>query len=131
MNALLLFVVFGSLGIVAEVFFTAIKKFIKTRDLMLDGYSLVWSFPIYGIAGLAGPVIELISERNILVRGIVYMALIFLVEYVAGLMTKRLIGKCPWEYKARFAVNGYIRLDYAPFWFLLGIAFETVYHLMV
>jgi len=36
-------------------------------------------------------------------------------------------GRCPWHYDSRWAVHGYIRLDYAPFWLIFGFIIETVY----
>ena len=59
-------------------------------------------------------------------HGLLYMVLIFMVEYAAGAwMTER--GICPWDYTGRHSsINGLIRLDFAPLWFGTGLLFENL-----
>ncbi len=54
------------------------------------------------------------------------MVLIFTAEYLSG-MWLRARGMCPWDYSGRMAsVNGLIRLDFAPLWFMTGLLFEQI-----
>ena len=59
-------------------------------------------------------------------HGMLYMVLIFLVEYATGAwLTTR--GMCPWDYSGRPSnINGLIRLDFAPLWFGTGLLFENL-----
>jgi len=69
-----------------------------------------------------------IHEQPWGVRGLVWTAAIFAVEYVSGAVIRRLAGRSPWDYSgAALSVGGLIRLDYAPLWFGLGLLFERVY----
>lgn len=54
------------------------------------------------------------------------MVCIFAVEYTSGMYLKKR-DCCPWDYSdAPFQVNGVIRLDYAPVWFLTGLFYEKI-----
>ena len=54
------------------------------------------------------------------------MVLIFCAEYFVGSWLQR-AGICPWDYTGRPTnVNGLIRLDFAPLWFLTGLLFERI-----
>ena len=49
---------------------------------------------------------------------------IFTVEYTSGMYLKKR-GCCPWDYSdSPYHINGVIRLDYAPLWFLTGLFYE-------
>lgn len=57
-------------------------------------------------------------------HGINDMVLIFTTEYLAGSFLRG-AGICPWDYTGRVMnIDGLIRLDFAPFWFLTGLLFE-------
>lgn len=57
-------------------------------------------------------------------HGILDMVLIFFAEYLMGTFLKSL-GICPWDYTGRMlSIDGVIRLDFAPFWFMTGLLFE-------
>lgn len=115
----------GILGWCMEIIFTAIDSFRK-RQLTLKGNTSVWMFPIYGMAAFLAPVCRLLKNKTIFVRGITYAGLIFVGEYISGSFLKKK-GFCPWDYsKAKWNINGLIRLDYAPNWFLAGLIFERL-----
>lgn len=63
------------------------------------------------------------------IRGILYTIVIFTIEYMSGWLLDSLLGRCPWDYSSSTAyhINGYIRLDFAPVWFVLGLLFEKVH----
>ena len=108
--------VYLGIGVTGEVIFTALKALIKKKDLRLQGYTQLWVMPLYAIGGV------LLFERlhlailawNIAFRFALYALLIFLIEYMAGFIAKQLTGKCPWEYKGKWSVHGYISLPHFP-----------------
>lgn len=65
-------------------------------------------------------------------RGLAYAGGIFGVEAASGWLLRRATGRCPWDYTGtRFQVAGLIRLDYAPFWALAGLAAERLHDALV
>lgn len=125
-NYLIHFLIFGCLGITVEIFFTAIIDWLnKEGSLKLEGYSYVWMFPIYGLAAFAMSFVwGWLLALPIFLRILLYVLGIFAIEFVAGWLLERIIGKCPWHYTSPWAVKGYIRLDYAPFWAIFGLLLE-------
>ncbi|RME56277.1 MAG: hypothetical protein D6795_01775 [Deltaproteobacteria bacterium] len=129
------FIVYGLLGWCIEIVFTALGDRVtgKVQDLRLEGHTYLWMFPIYGgggicLEGMRGMMGEILWPF----RGLLYTAAIFAVEYATGWLLRRLIGRCPWDYGGvRWNVHGLIRIDYAPFWFLAGLAFERVHDFLL
>ncbi|MBA4686848.1 MAG: hypothetical protein H2184_06810 [Candidatus Galacturonibacter soehngenii] len=119
------FVICGIFGWCIEILWTAFEKF-RRRDMKLIGNTSIWMFPIYGMASLFVPIYRFIKNANVVVRGFVYMLSIFTAEYITGYILKKR-NMCPWDYsKAKYNINGLIRLDYAPLWFLVGLVFEKL-----
>lgn len=115
----------GILGLALEILWTGFLSFRK-RERKLTGQSSLWMFPIYGCAALIAPISRLLKHSSILVRGSLYTVLIFSVEFVTGTLLKRK-GACPWDYgDAKYNIDGVIRLDYAPLWFLMGLLYEKI-----
>ena len=109
-----------------EVLWTGLGSLIK-RDFTAKSTTSIWMFFVYGSAAFFTPLIDLISPLPIMARGAIYALCIFAVEYAAG-MTLRCFKMCPWDYSgAKTSVQGVIRLDYAPVWFGVGLAFEFTY----
>ena len=130
------FVLYGLGGWCAEIVFTATRDRLRGRvsDWKLKGTTYLWMFPIYGsIVFLYEPVHDTIRVWPWPARGVVYMLGFFAIEYLAGWLLKKLTGSCPWDYsrRSRYSVNGFIRLDYAPIWFLVGLALEPVHDFLV
>lgn len=120
------FFIYGSLGLCIEVMWTGLWAFFK-GDFTLTGHSSVIMFPIYGSVVLLEPMFRELKCNSILLRGAVYMLLIFSAEYFSGIFLNRL-GICPWSYaNARFNVEGVVRADYMPLWFGVGIMYEYVW----
>lgn len=86
-------------------------------------------FPVYGGGALLlEPLYRLIASQPWIVRGMVWTVAIFAIEYGAGWLIRKTVGRCPWDYRgAPLSVSGLIRLDYAPAWFVLGLLFERLY----
>lgn len=130
------FVIYGLLGWCGEIVWTAAREKItrRQRGWNLRGTSYLWMFPIYGlIAPLYEPAHNLVRAWGWPARGLVYALGFFAVEYAAGWLLRRLVGTCPWDYTkhSRWHVRGLIRLDYAPVWFLAGLALERVHDFLV
>jgi uncharacterized membrane protein len=121
------FVFYGFLGLCMEVFWTGFGALFK-GDMKLSATTYIWMFPIYGLAVFLEVLQKRMSDMPIVLRGGVYAVLIFLAEYSSGMLLRRLIGVCPWDYSGSpFSVRGVIRLDYFPVWFCVGIIFEKVH----
>ena len=119
------FVRCGVLGWCLEIVFTAINK-IRRRQFSLQGSTSVWMFPIYGSAAFLTPIMQHLKHRPLFKRGLIYMSLIYLGEYLSGILLKRK-NMCPWDYShTPYHYQGVIRLDYAPLWFCSGLLFERL-----
>lgn len=121
----------GCVGITTEIFFTAITQMIdwwpNPENWRLMGVSYIWMFPIYGIAGIAFPLLfPFLMKFNFLIRMLVYGIGILLVEFITGGLLDIFTGSCPWEYKTGWHIMGYIRLDYLPLWMLFGGMVEKI-----
>ena len=115
----------GLLGWCLEIIFTALDSF-RRREFRLKGQTSVWMFPIYGMAVFLAPISKLLSNRNIWFRGGIYTLLIFITEYCTGYFLKKK-ELCPWDYsRSKWNINGLIRIDYLPFWFVAGLLFERL-----
>lgn len=133
---LIRFTVYGLLGWCGEIVWTASREKVTGRQpgWNLRGTSYLWMFPIYGlIAPLYEPIHNAIRPGPWPARGLVYMVGFFTIEYIAGWLLRRLTGACPWDYTehSRWHVHGLIRLDYAPVWFVAGLALEPVHDFLV
>ena len=120
----------GILGWTIEILWTGLQAF-RIRNLKLIGRSSLWMFPIYGSADLLTPLMQRLKTTNhtpLIKRGLIYMSLIYLGEYLSGILLKQK-NLCPWDYShTPYHYQGVIRLDYAPLWFLVGLFLE--HHLL-
>ncbi len=132
MKYIILFLVFSFFGVGVEVFFSSIHDYIRYRDKALKGRSYLWMFPIYGIWGLAiGPLYNMINFIPFILRGFIYLVVIFAGEFGYGCLLKITIKKCPWEYKGRWALLGVVNLLYLPFWLVFGYISELMYRSII
>lgn len=117
------FIKCGMYGWCIEILWTGLHSLMK-HDPKLTGVSSLRMFPIYGMASLLAPLSRLLKRFRTVTRGLIYMVCIFFVEYTSGMYLKKR-NCCPWDYSdAPFQINGVIRLDYAPLWFLTGLFYE-------
>lgn len=115
----------GMVGWCLEILFTSLDS-LRRRQLSLKGFTSLWMFPIYGSIALLKPVFHFLHRLPLLFRGTLYAAFIFLGEYLSGSYLKR-HRLCPWDYgRCKWHINGVIRLDFFPFWFLTGLLFEKL-----
>ena len=98
-------------------------------DWQLPGFTYLWMFPIYGLAVLLEPLHDEITNWPWYIRGMVWVVIIFAIEYTTGWLLELALGRCPWDYSGTtpFHVRGLIRLDYAPAWFSAGFLFEGLH----
>lgn len=118
----------GLTGWCMEVFWTGLGSAVN-HNKKLTGNTSIWMFPIYATAIIIEPLSILLSKKNfnLFIRGFVYAACIFATEFISGSILK-LFGACPWDYsKAKSNINGIIRLDYFPVWFVVGLIYERMF----
>ena len=118
-----LFIHCGILAWCFEILYTSLRM-LQRRNYRLQGNTYIWMFPIYGCAAFLRPLNKVMHHFSVFFRGIVYALLIYTGEYFSGkfLDKKQMI---PWNYdRARLRICRYIRLDFFPFWFLVGLIFE-------
>lgn len=124
---LIRFLVYGLLGWVTEIIYTGADSLLK-GDIRLAAGTYLWMFPIYGMAVLLEPIHEAIRDKPWLVRGGIWLFLIWAIEYVSGWLLKITTGTCPWDYSgSAYSIHGFIRLDMAVQWFVTGLIFERVH----
>lgn len=128
MNIFIRFIIYGLIGWITEVVFTGMGSIIA-GSWYLTGYTYLWMFPIYAMAIFLEPLHDRIRYVAWPIRGLIYVGVILLIEYFAGFLLDMTIGFCPWSYTGRtlYTIDGYIRLDYAPFWFMAGLIFERIH----
>jgi uncharacterized membrane protein len=95
-------------------------------------------FPIYGgIVFMIMFVQWLFGDYPWWWRGLTYMVLVLVYEYIAGWIIRALVGKSPWDYAKetddgvgspkKLNFDGLICLEYAPMWFIEGLLAEQLY----
>ena len=128
MKYIILMFLFSFFGVGIEVFFTSIHDYFKTKDISLKGRSYFWMFIVYGSYGLLiDPLYNAISSFNIFLRALIYMCVIFMGEFIFGLIFKMVLKKCPWEYKTGITIMGIVKINYLPFWLIFGMVSEFLY----
>lgn len=123
---LIRFLVYGCAGVTSEVIWTGLKGLVS-GDAALMGHSSVIMFFIYGMVVFMEPLFTQLKRHPLFLRGIVYMSLIFAVEYWSGLLLLHMNIEV-WNYLASpLNIRGVIRMDYAPVWFSAGLFYEFMF----
>ena len=123
---LILFSIFGAAGWMMEIIWTGLSSLFK-RNYKLTATTSIWMFFIYGLAAFSGPIYDALTMMPLIARGGIYTICIFAIEYITGICLKK-IKICPWDYSGcKFAIQGVIRLDFAPAWFTAGLIFERMH----
>lgn len=124
------FIIYGLLGWNIEVFWTGLGSLVG-GDWNLPGATSLWMFFIYGSSVFVlEPIHHIISRWRWPFRGIIWVAIIWGIEYISGLFLTQVIGVSPWYYTGPFAIDGLVRIDFAPAWFVAGLLFEWLHNLM-
>lgn len=131
---------YGFLGLLIEVIFTGVHSlFVGNKSAR--GTTFLWMWFVWGSGGV---LLESICEWtettpnlwwHVLLRALVLTIAIYFTEFFWGLFFEKwsFTKRCPWKYTDpasqeqihRFSVMGFIRLDYAPFWYLLALGVST------
>lgn len=129
------FFLYGLLGWGVEVVWTSVSERLRGQpgDWRLRGHTSLWMFPLYGLlAPLYEPLHNSLRDWHWFMRGAIYLLGIWFMEYVSGWLLRRLTGKCPWDYSdLRGHLHGLIAWEYAPVWFVFGLALEPVHDFLV
>ncbi|MFZ7120820.1 MAG: putative ABC transporter permease [Eubacteriaceae bacterium] len=123
------FIVYGLIGICLEIFWTGLTSLINS-DYTMEGRTYIWMFFIYGMAIFFEPIHNTIRQKNIFIRGFIYMFIIFTIEYISGFILRCIIGACPWNYTDYASIDGLITLNFIPVWFFAGLLFERIHDLL-
>jgi len=95
------------------------------------GHTYIWMAFIYAlIPVLMMNIYPKVAHFSLLVRMLIFVAMVYLIEFSAGFLLDKLTGQCPWEYTTGWHVMGYIRLDYALFWVGFGFILERLFLLL-
>lgn len=129
MKTIYRFLIYGFIGIQLEVFWTSIES-LTHQNYTLEGTTYMWMILIYGLGVFLEPIQKLLKNINIMLRGIIYMTLIYIIEYITGILLFYLIGTCPWNYTDPYSINGIITLSFIPVWFVMGLLFERIRYIM-
>jgi len=125
------YVIYGLLGLCLEVFWRGLDSLFH-GDLTLSGTTYIWMFFIYGLAVLLEPIHNRIGSWPVILRGGVYTAVIFFIEYSTGTFLKLILGTCPWNYgNNSLSINGLITLRFIPVWFCAGLLFELAHNTLL
>lgn len=126
LNRLTRFFLYGLLGLTLEVTYTGLSALIK-GDWSMPGYTFLVMMPVYGLAVFLEPVHDYIRPLPWWERGLIYLILIWGIEYVSGFLFQALLGASPWNYRDPLNIHGFITLKMAPEWFLAGLGFEFIH----
>jgi uncharacterized membrane protein len=121
------FLIYGLIGWCVEIIWTGFGSMLS-GDITLEGFTDLLMFFIYGLAVFLEPIHDIIHKWRWYFRGVIWVILIWGIEYTTGLLLGNIIGVPPWVYDGRFAVDHLIRLDYAPAWFVAGLIFERIHY---
>lgn len=125
---LIRFLIYGLLGWSLEIVWTGFLSGIG-GDPRLQATTYLWMFPIYGTAILLEPIHNSIRQWPFWVRGILWVVAIWTIEYISGGIIRYLTGHSPWNYTGTtpWQLQGLIRFDMAPLWFITGLLFEKAH----
>ena len=157
-RALFRFCVYGSLLVFGEVSFYTVVKIGRMVPLLkelfmfqwavddklhlgamwetpikaLYGQASLWMFFVYATVALFGlePAYKRLRNRNIFLRGFVYMVIILAMECATGWILVYLTGYEIWYYAGPAALFRYTSLAIAPWWFIVGLMSENFIHLV-
>jgi uncharacterized membrane protein len=128
---ILRFLLYGLAGWCIEISWTGLFA-VLGGNISMQGFTYLWMLPIYGMGVFLEPIHHRIKNYPLVLRGGVWVILIFIIEYFSGWLLARTTGSCPWDYTGAtpYSLNGYIRLDYALPWFMVGLLFERLHNFL-
>ena len=111
-------------AVTCEIVFTALRN-----PPHFEGNTQLWVIPLYSLGSIYAfePLHNKFKDKPLPFRALIYAIMFLSLEYLGGVLAKRIIGKCPWHYDSKFSVHGYINLTYAPLWAMLGLVAERAH----
>ena len=70
-------------------------------DWSLAGKTYLWMLPIYGLGVLLEPIHDYIRSWSWVLRGFVWLSLIWFIEFLTGGTLAVTVGTCPWDYSGK------------------------------
>jgi len=130
--------IFACVGVSTEVVFTAFYELISAvskgthaGDYSLMGKSYVWMLFIYAsIPFFIRAIFPDVHKPHLIIKAFVGVILIYIVEYFSGWVLELFTGRCPWKYEEGWHIHGYIRLDFAPAWFVFALMILLIYKVL-
>jgi len=130
--------IFISIGITMEVIWTALVWFFKKRNIKFVGSTSLWMIPLYAITPyMFYLVIKYLPNSSIFLRSLIYLMVIFLLEYIYGWIFKKILQVPLWDYSrdtedhtgyyCKYNLKGLIALEFTPLWYIVGIIGELIY----
>lgn len=126
MKTLKRFYIYGILGLILEVIYTGLASLLQ-GDFSMQGFTFLVMIPIYGLAVFLEPLHTYLRPQPWWIRGLIYLVLIWTIEYSSGAILALFLGSSPWNYSDKLNIDGYITLRMAPEWFLAGLGFEVLH----
>lgn len=121
------YIIYGLIGICLEIFWTGLESLLN-KNYTMEAKTSVWMFFIYGLAVFFEPIHHKIKGLNPMIRGSLYMIIIYTVEFLTGGVLKIILGVCPWNYADWGSIYGLITLSFMPVWSALGFIFERIHY---
>jgi uncharacterized membrane protein len=121
---------YGCLGLLGEVFFTAADSLIQ-KNWNATGKTYLWMLPIYGFSALGFEAMASHLAWPFYLKALLYVVTIYAIEASTGWAIKRLIGTIPWDYgKSPWTPGGLINLKMAPYWLILALLIDPIFVLL-
>ena len=104
----------------------------ETPVKVLYGQASLWMFFVYASIAVFGlePAYKRLRNRNIFLRGFVYMVIILAMECATGRLLLFLTGYEIWYYAGPLSLFRYTSLAIAPMWFIVGLMSENFINLV-
>lgn len=120
------FLIYGLFGWSIEIIWTGLSSMIS-GNIKLEAFTSLWMFFIYGLAVFLEPIHHVIEKWSWIIRGVLWVVIIWGIEYTSGFIFTQVLGIYPWFYSGQFSIDGLVRLDYGPAWFIAGFVFERIH----
>ena len=119
------FALYGMVGWAIEVVATGTWSLLRHRQSAATAQTYLWMHPVYGVGGLVLERIErLTASWPRTAQGLAFLPAIYAIEAASGALLRSVLGRCPWDYTGQgWHIDGLVRLDYAPAWWLVGFLF--------
>lgn len=134
------FAALGFFGLLVETIFTGIHNIVFRKDRLATGKTYLWMFFVWGSGGTTLEWIKDLTDTapnrwwHTILRAALLTVVIYVFEFSWGFFFEHfpLTKRCPWKYMDpnnqehthKFSVMGFIRKDYAFWWFLLAAGFD-------